>query len=93
MTETESLQAHIRYLEAQLRQQRATLRDAYAQAALTGIMAGLMNHCPTPVATAVEEAIDATFRLADRALVRRDRLPTAPDLNPVSATVSQPTER
>lgn len=63
--DTRALEAQIRGLENELRAARKTLRDGYAQAALTGLLA----YGYSPRDLVVEEA----FRVADRALEERGK--------------------
>lgn len=84
MTDCDALEANVRYLEAQLRLARKTLRDEFAMATLQGMLAGRPEG-----SLPVSVWVDVAYQAADAALIRRDQLPTVPDLNPVS----QPTER
>ena len=83
MTDVDVLEAKVRYLDAQLRLARSSLLDAYAQAALGGLLAGLSGRCELATLKEQRTVVDAAFRCAEIALVRREQIPP----------FSQPTER
>lgn len=71
--EIDMLECQVRNLERQLEASRATLRDRFAMAALTGLLAkhGDAGWCPSGEVTSIEGAAETAYAYANAMLEAR----------------------